>query len=45
MIVDGAYSSVEIQKEASDKNVRLVPTALAGKDPDPVMSVCLIVKP
>lgn len=38
MIVDGAYSSVEIQKEASDKNVRLVPTALAGKDPDPVMS-------
>ncbi len=35
IIVDGTYSSAELQEEALGKNVTLVPTALTGKAPDP----------
>ena len=38
MIADGAYGSVELQKAAEEKNIRLITTALSGKDPDPVMA-------
>ncbi len=34
IIVDGAYSSTELQEEALGKNVTLVPTALTGKAPE-----------
>lgn len=36
MIADGAYGSVELQKLAEEKNIKLVTTCLTGKDPDPV---------
>lgn len=38
MISDGAYGSVELQEAAKQKNIRLVTTALAGKEVDPVMA-------
>ena len=38
MIADGAYGSVELQEAAKEKNIKLVTTALAGKEVDPVMA-------
>ena len=37
-IADGAYGSVELQEAAKEKNIKLVTTALAGKEVDPVMA-------
>ena len=38
MICDGAYSGKENQELAESKNVELVPTALSGKETDPVFA-------
>jgi len=38
MICDGAYSGKENQELAESKNVELVPTALSGKEIDPVFA-------
>ncbi len=38
IIADGAYGSVELQEAAKEKNIKLVTTALAGKEVDPVMA-------
>lgn len=38
VVADGAFGGEENMKLAAEKNVRLITTALSGKDPDPVFA-------